>query len=366
MTRIALTGGTVYVTPFSKPLSDAIVLIDDSRIAYSGAREGVSIGDAQELDCSGCTVTAGLRNSHVHFFTKPWADAADISRERLQQLLDGTFNRFGFTTVFDLGSPWKNTSAIRDRIDSGEVRGPRILSTGEALLPQNAMPPPEVLEQYGFIAFPAPEISNAAQAAQAADDLLQAGADGIKIFPSSPRSDVMPEDAIAAAARAAYERGKPVFAHCDTVDDVRAAIRNGVTVVAHTTPQSPEWDSQLIAEMKNRNIAVTPTLALWKSRNRLQSAIGQLRAWHAAGGSVLFGTDLGAVGPDPETECELMLQAGMSFAEILNSLTVAPARRFGHGDLPGTLQAGAPADVAVFSGTLSEARYVLRNGLRVV
>ena len=93
MTRVALTGGTVYVTPFSEPLPEGVVLVEGSRIERTGTSSEVPISDAEVLDCSGCTVVAGLWNSHVHFFTKPWAGAANIPRERLQQLLDETFNQ---------------------------------------------------------------------------------------------------------------------------------------------------------------------------------------------------------------------------------------------------------------------------------
>jgi len=39
--------------------------------------------------------------------------------------------RWGFTTVFDIASVLQNTNLIRHRIESGEVKGPRILTVGE-------------------------------------------------------------------------------------------------------------------------------------------------------------------------------------------------------------------------------------------
>lgn len=333
-----------------------------TRIAAVSQAADARIAEARQLDCSGCTITAGFWNSHVHFFERQWADAAHMPREQLQKLLHETFTRFGFTTVFDTGSPWENTRAIRDRIESGEVSGPRIFSTGEALVPPGAMPPGEVLEQLGFMDFPAPEIASAQDAAQAAAALIASGVDAIKIFPSSPRSGAMPHDAIAAASRVAREAGKTVFAHPDTVDDVRAAMRNGVSILAHTTPQSPVWDDALISEMLERGVAVTPTLALWKTRGSHKAALEQLRAWNDAGGCILFGTDLGAVPADPAAEYELMREAGMSFAEILNALTAAPAARFAAGDKLGTVEEGRTADLTVFAGEMTNVRYVLRAG----
>jgi hypothetical protein len=49
------------------------------------------------------------------------------------------------------------------------------------------------------------------------------------------------------------------------------------------------------------------------------------------GGTVLFGTGLGAMVYDPGEEYALMARAGMNFSEILASLTTAPVARFGAG-----------------------------------
>jgi hypothetical protein len=37
------------------------------------------------------------------------------------------FTKYGFTAVFDIGSPLENTRRLRDRIESGEVPGPQIV-----------------------------------------------------------------------------------------------------------------------------------------------------------------------------------------------------------------------------------------------
>ena len=52
-------------------------------------------------------------------------DAANIPAPRLEDQLRAMLMRYGFTSVFDLSSPWENTRRIRARIESGEVAGPR-------------------------------------------------------------------------------------------------------------------------------------------------------------------------------------------------------------------------------------------------
>src|SRR5579862_6635076 len=167
----ALTGATVYLDPSQPPLPDAVILIEDGRIAAVDRRGNLS-APANAIDCSGCTVTAGLWNSHVHFFERKWADIAALPADELARQLEDMLTRFGFTSVFDTGSPWDNTRALRGRIESGEVPGPRIRSTGEGLVPPGALPPDLVLHMMGAMKFPAPEIEDAAQAAAAARKLL--------------------------------------------------------------------------------------------------------------------------------------------------------------------------------------------------
>ena len=70
-------------------------------------------------------VTAGFWNNHVHILTPTLLHARGARGEELNQPLDTMFNRWGFTTVFDISSVLDNTLALRRRIESGELRGPQ-------------------------------------------------------------------------------------------------------------------------------------------------------------------------------------------------------------------------------------------------
>src|SRR6516165_8661648 len=143
---LALVGGTLYASPAEEPLRNALVLINDGRVGAVSTKGQVQIPDsAQVVDCSGFTITAGFWNSHVHFMERKWADAAATSASELNQQFQDMLTRYGFTTVFDLSSSWENTRLLRDRIESGEVPGPRIYSTGLGLLPHNPGLPPDAV-----------------------------------------------------------------------------------------------------------------------------------------------------------------------------------------------------------------------------
>jgi imidazolonepropionase-like amidohydrolase len=114
--------------------------------------------------------------------------------------------------------------------------------------------------------------------------------------------------------------------------------------------------------MIRQHTALIPTLTLFEVEGRKhndgQASIdkvealtqGQLRAFHAAGGQVLFGTDVGYTDAfDTTEEYRLMAAAGLDWRAILASLTVNPASRFGYGTRKGTLAVGRDADLVVLN-----------------
>ena len=102
----------------------------------------------------------------------------------------------------------------------------------------------------------------------------------------------------------------------------------------------------------------------------VQAGVNELRSFHRAGGTVLFGTDVGYVlDYDTAEEFGLMAQAGLSFTDILASLTTNPARRFGLRGKAARIAPGMEADLVVLDGdpardieALARVRYTLRQG----
>jgi imidazolonepropionase-like amidohydrolase len=377
--NLALVGGTIYSNPSEAPIRDGVVIVRDGKIAAVGGRATAVPTGFPTLDCSEMTITAGFWNSHVHFFERKWANAGEIPAGELEKQLQDMVTRFGFTSVFDIGSMWENTRRLRERIESGELAGPRIRSTGPGLVPPGAMPSDTVLAMMGTMKFAAPEVSDAAQAAAAARGLLEEGVDAIKLFASAQRGEPLSQATIQAAVHEAHSAGKPVFVHPNSGADVLTAVRGGVDIVAHTTPSSGPWDETILTAMKEHGVALTPTLTLWKYYARhdrvsaqekvVQTETGQLRAWLRAGGTVLFGTDLGAVEYDPGEEYALMAESGMSFRQILASLTTAPAERFGESKQAGRIAEGMRADLVVLRGdpaqdlrALTAVQFTVRGG----
>jgi imidazolonepropionase-like amidohydrolase len=377
-------GGTIYRSPDALPLDDGVILVRDGLIAAIGGRNAIAIPPgADVLDCSGLIIVAGFWNSHVHFTEPHWMGADTIPAPTLTRHLREMLTQYGFVRVLDTGSPLANTLELGRRIHAEEVSGPAILTTGPGFVPPNGSP---------FYILPArlPELKSPAEARAQVASRLRQGAGAIKLFTGSVASPTlivpMSIEVVRAATREAHRQGRVVLAHPTNNQGLKAALEGGVDVLAHTTPEGGHWEPRLLEQMKQAGLALIPTLKLWTfelasrgadstATERFQSvAIGQLRTYAEHGGEILFGTDVGYVTEyDPTDEYLYMQRAGMSFRQILASLTTAPARRFGKSErATGRLERGLDADIVVLEGdpakdirALARVRYALRKGFRV-
>lgn len=389
---LALVGGTIYTSPLVPPIRDGAVLVEGDTIVSVGRRSSVRIPrGATVIDTTGSTITAGFWNSHVHFLERMWADAATVPAADLTRQFQMMLTRYGFTSVFDIWSSWDHTRQLRDRVESGEVAGPRIRATGPAMFPKAAgaspqmeLSPPGVWASLGFMPQETIRLSRVSETAEAVANvkrLLDLGADGIKLYVTfgGANGPSMSAGLIQAVVQEAHGRGKLVFVHPTTTEGLMTAVRAGVDVLAHTTPLSGPWNDEVLAAMSQARVALIPTLSFWRYQMRHDrisaadaveaSAVGQLRRWVAGGGIVLYGTDLGWVTIyDPTVEYELLAQA-MTFPQILTSLTTAPADRFGDAARLGRIAPGYLADLTVIRGdpardirALSRIDYTIRDG----
>src|SRR5262249_30055334 len=150
----------------------------------------------------------------------------------------------------------------------------------------------------------------------------------------------------------------PVFVHPSNNDGIEIALKSGADILAHTTPMSGPWVPETVQRIKAANMALIPTLTLFEveakkfgesaedSANDMRAASQQLKDYSAAGGQILFGTDVGYTDYyDTAEEFRLMSQAGLNFQQILATLTTNPATRFGYAAHSGRVAKGMDADL---------------------
>jgi imidazolonepropionase-like amidohydrolase len=380
---LALVHAKIYPSPTEPPIENGAILVHAGRILAVGPTATIKIPrHATVIDCNGLVVTAGFWNSHVHILTPALLHAEKLSSEQITSQLQEMLTRWGFTTVFDIASVLENTNVIRRRIESGEVKGPRILTVGEPFWVKGGTP----IYVKGFLEanhIHIPEVESTTQATERVRQQIRDGADGIKIFANSIEQDgilTMPLDLARAIVAESHRAGKPVFAHVSNDQGIEVAVQSGVDILAHTTPADDLWSPAVAERLKTANMALTPTLTLWEVEykgsdpDELKKGMGkaaqQLKAFSQAGGQILFGTDVGYIEQfDTSEEFTWMARAGMNCRQILASLTTNPSTRFGYSSHSGRIAKGMDADLVVLDGdpgrdvtAFSKVHQVIRGG----
>ena len=371
---LVLKGGSLYASPDAALISDAVVVTSAGVITAVGRAGEVPLPpDARVIDCSGKTIVAGFWNSHVHFTEAVWQDFENEPAAPLTAHMQEMLTRWGFTTVWSLGSN-PGVAGLRRRVKADEIPGPNIFLAG-SIFPRDGHPaylPPEMQ---------LPQAATPERAAEMATKYMELRLDGIKLFTGVYKGEGKPvvnmDVAIAkAAVDVAHAQGKPVFAHPQNTAGIEAVIAAGVDVMAHTVAGQRGYPPEQLARFKQQGIALTPTLSLFAKLplpaeivgRIVDNIVGQLRSFSENGNTVLFGTDVGYIQLyDTTLEYELMHRA-LSERQVLASLTTNPAGYFKAAN-KGRVEKGFDADLAVLDGdpladvkNLAKVAYTIRAG----
>jgi len=371
---LVLKGGSLYASPDAAIISDAVVVTSAGVITAVGRAGEVPLPpDARVIDCSGKTIVAGFWNSHVHFTEAVWQDFENAPAAPLTAHMQEMLTRWGFTTVWSLGSN-PGVAGLRRRVNADEIAGPNIFLAG-SIFPRDGHPaylPPEMQ---------LPQAATPERAAEMATKYMELRLDGIKLFTGVYKGEGKPvvnmDVAIAkAAVDVAHAQGKPVFAHPQNTAGIEAVIAAGVDVMAHTVASQRGYPPEQLARFKQQGIALTPTLSLFAKLplpaeivgRIVDNIVGQLRSFSENGNTVLFGTDVGYIQLyDTTLEYELMHRA-LSERQVLASLTTNPAGYF-KATKKGRVEKGFDADLVVLDGdpladvkNLAKVAYTIRAG----
>ncbi|MEP7307982.1 MAG: amidohydrolase family protein [Acidobacteriota bacterium] len=108
--RVVVGNGTV--------INQGSVVIRGGRIVSVSAGPATVAG-VQAIDARGMTAMPGFIDGHRHVNTGP------SEKEQMQQLLDA-----GYTTVLSGGGPAEGNLLLKDHIEKGVIKGPRIIPSG--------------------------------------------------------------------------------------------------------------------------------------------------------------------------------------------------------------------------------------------
>lgn len=146
------------------------------------------------------------------------------------------------------------------------------------------------------------------EAAEAVADVVAAGGFAVKVALHAGMP-LLPDDVLGALVSAARSAGLPVLVHAEGDGQARRAIDVGADVLVHV-PWTEALSSELIA--RAARMTWVSTLAIHDGPGRpagLELALDNARRFVAAGGTLVYGTDMGN-GPTPvgvnEREIELL------------------------------------------------------------
>src|SRR6202522_4408990 len=292
---LAITRATVYAAPDAPARRDVTIVIRHGVIAGVGEHLRIPKG-METISCQACVVLAGFWNAHVHFMEPRWNEAANQPADKLARQISEMLTHSGFTTVVDTGSDGENTIALRRRVDSGEVLGPRIFTAGIPIYPAHALPyylaelPPELKAKMA-------QPETAADAVTIVDRNRAAGCDMVKLFTGSIGSPghitPMQVTIARAAADEAHRHGQLVFSHSSYLEVTKVAIDAGVDVRAHTPEATSVIDEAMLRRMIAQHMTIIQPLKLFSRDDNIADIRGLDYRFHQLGGRLVYGTDTG-------------------------------------------------------------------------
>ncbi len=358
--------------------------------------------DDKVIDLKNLTVMPGLMDMHVHLeeetnpnrylqdFTLNPADYAYQSVVFAERTLLS-----GFTTVRDLGGSGVNI-ALRNAINKGLIKGPRVFTAGKAIATTGGHADPTNGYRSDLMGNPGPEagVANGAEECmKAVRQRYKEGSDLIKITASggvlsnakNGENPQFTEAEIKAIVATAKDYGFKIAAHCHGKEAMLRAVKAGVTSIEHGT----YMDEEVMVAMKSMGTYYVPTITAGKSVADSAKkpgyypelvtpkalAIGpKIQSTFAAayknGVKIAFGTDAGVFAHGKNwMEFVYMTEAGMPALEAIRAATLHTANLLGITNI-GSIEKNKMADIIAVNGdptqdikALGKVQFVMKEGV---
>ncbi len=243
----ALVGGTLIDGFGSTPIQNSVIIIDGKKIKAVGEMGKLEIPEGAEIiSTEGMSVLPGLWDMHVHLMINGHADYGHwdktypplfekvIMPASAHQLLMA-----GVTSARDLGGPLKESLAVRDAINRGEIPGPTMYMSGPFI--QNEPYPGTEQFRWG--------VNGEKDAREKVKRLADAGVDCIKLIDQ----DQMTMAEVKAVVDEAHKNNLTVVAHAHRPEEIRRGLLAGVDCFEHTGLSSaPEYPADVMEMIRER------------------------------------------------------------------------------------------------------------------
>jgi imidazolonepropionase-like amidohydrolase len=376
---VVITAERLLDVRTGKYLEKPAILVRDGRIVEVKAQDTLTVpADAKRIALDGLTLLPGLIDMHVHLTSDPTYGGYTYLQysDRFWSVLmvphaERTLMA-GFTTVRNVGASDWNDVGLRQAIDAGKIRGPRVVTATYGLgstgghCDKTYFPP--------SMAQKAPYNFDSAEAARkSVREVRKYGAQVIKICATGgvfsrntePGQQQLSLEEMKAVVDEAKMQGLRVAAHAHGTSGIKDAIRAGVTTIEHASliddegialaKQHGAWLSMDIynaeytaAEGRNNGVLEEN---LKKDREIADVQRENFRKAHRAGARMVFGTDAG-IYPHGQNAKQFawMVKFGMSPLEAIRAATVNAAEALGRERDVGAVEPGRYADLVAMKG----------------
>lgn len=382
-------------------LRERTVVIEGKRIKSVEAGYAAAPG---AIDLKSQTCMPGLIDLHIHFGNEfsPATYIEGMSLNNTDYMVRAVVYAektlmAGFTSARDLGSARGVGISLRNNINNGRIKGPRLQVAGSVVSRGGHGDPTNGLRydlmgnpgmEQGVVSGPDEARNVVRQRYKENFDLIKiATTGGVLSLAKSGDAPTLVDSELEAITSTAKDYSMPVTCHAHGVEGMRRAIRAGVQTIEHGT----YMDDETMALMKKHGTWYVPTISAGRfvaDKSKVQgffpevvrvkaATIGPLiqgtfaRAYKA-GVKIAFGTDQG-VAPHGENakEFEYMVEGGMPPLEAIRSATLYGATVMGLEKDLGTVEAGKFADIVAVPGdpvkdiaVMSRVSFVMKDGVR--
>lgn len=349
------------------------------------------------IDLNGQYLMPGLINLHVHLPAsgKPKKEPMDPVKI-VQTMKKNSFLRrvtfslcqsyvktellSGVTTLRTVGGLANIDSMIRDRVNEGKAKGPRILSADMAI----SVPGGHMADSLAY------SVKTEKQAVKCVRNIAKYNVDLIKLMITGGVLDAkvkgepgvlrMKPEIVKAACDEAHRLGLKVAAHVESPEGVRVALENGVDTIEH----GAEPDEHIIQLFKERNACHVATISPALPYALFDREISHASEMEQYNGNVVFEGILDCakaclendipVGLGTDTGCPYITHydmwrevnyfhkyCGVSTQFALYTATLGNAKILGIDDITGSIEAGKSADFIVCEENPLEDLTVLRK-----
>jgi imidazolonepropionase-like amidohydrolase len=379
-----------FLTPGEILIQADVIKEVSAKVSRPPAAEVIDLGDT--------TLLPGLIDAHVHLFLHPGPeDVQTVTESVPQRTITATLAArddllAGFTAERDMGTEGAGSAdtAVRDAINRGEIPGPRLRISGNAI---NILGGHEDAIGYNpeqHVLPNATYANNSAELVTVIREQLKEGADFIKIYETGPDSVAngrlstpyqYTEEELSAAVREAARTGNRVAVHATGEPGTLYAARAGVESVDHAFQLSDET----MRIMREKQIFAVPTFTISeyfaehaatpagaaRERALLEVHASEFKKQLAASVPIAMGSD---VGPFPHgtqgREFVLLVKYGMSPLAAIQAGTLNGAKLLGWQEKIGVLKPGYQADIVAVPGNplddisaLEKVSFVMKAGV---